>query len=268
MLSKEQLQRLLPVSSWKSLTPILRKAEETLAELSNTGSVGSWLDRIAVMPWGPPLVAPDLDPAIHEIVTQAVLEGKQLEVWYRSAGKRQSKKHKVNPLGLVYREQVLYLVTTEYQGIPEEEEDEEGKEKEEQASRSRMEDIEFRLLALHRIQTARPIPTPRVEPKGFLLRDYVSNYVFSDPWAEEIELKFRIHRDAGQFLLETPLSQDQTLEAKRKWIYVTATVQRTWQLVWWLKSFGSAVEVISPQDIRRGFVEMTRELGRYYLRGR
>ncbi|MBU2753106.1 WYL domain-containing protein [Acidithiobacillus sp. CV18-2] len=69
-------------------------------------------------------------------------------------------------------------------------------------------------------------------------------------------------------LEETPLSADQEITKKRKWITVTATVQDNWQLRWWLRSFGGAIEVMAPAYLRREFVDMINELRKHYLRGR
>jgi len=266
LLSQEQLKRILPPNSWRHLTPILQKAEEVLADLSDTGSVGSWLDRIAVLPWGPPLQAPSLDPRIHETVTQAVLEGRQLELNYRASNGETVKKHRVNPLGLVYREQILYLVSFVPSWITEvEEEDDEETEEAKEAYPVDKEQI--LLLALHRIQKAVALTTPITEPPGFRLREYAEKHVFSETKAEgEFEITFRIRKEAGQFLLETPLSKDQKAQPKRDWIYVTATVPDTWQCIWWIQSFGSAIEVLNPPETRKKFVEMTKGLTKLYLK--
>ncbi len=111
------------------------------------------------------------------------------------------------------------------------------------------------------------LATPRIEPPGFRLREYAEKHVFSKTEAEgEFEITFRIRKEAGQFLLETPLSKDQKAQPKRNWIYVTATVPDTWQCIWWLQSFGSAIEVLNPPGLRKEFVEMTRGLAKLYLK--
>ncbi len=266
LLSQEQLKRILPPNSWRHLTPILEKAEEVLADFSDTGSVGSWLDRIAVLPWGPPLQAPSLVPGIQETVTQAVLEGRQLELSYRPGKGKIVRNHRVNPLGLVYREQILYLVSFVPSWIDEVEE-EDDEETEEAKEVPPVDKEQILLLALHRIQKAVALKTPRTEPPGFQLREYAEKHVFSDNDAEgEFEITFRIRKEAGQFLLETPLSKDQKAQPKRNWIYVTATVPDTWQCIWWLQSFGSAIEVLYPPRLRKEFVEMTKGLAKLYLK--
>ena len=62
-----------------------------------------------------------------------------------------------------------------------------------------------------------------------------------------MQLRFRIERDAGQHLLETPLSSDQTVaELDNGQLEVTATVIDSAVLEWWLRGFGRAVT-----DVRR-----------------
>ncbi|MBN6741127.1 WYL domain-containing protein [Acidithiobacillus sp. MC6.1] len=274
-LTREQLSWLLPANSLASLSPLMKAAERVLEEANNPGSLGSWMQRIVVLPWGPPMQPPVIDQAINEAVTTAVLEGRQLRLTYLKLGAQRAKHLDVNPLGLIYREQVLYLVTSPVQSTnrfpwDDGEEDIEGGEKCLTEDEEDIEDTycdEFRTLALHRIKTAKLLDTPRIDPPGFTLQAYASQ-AFSDEGSDEILLQFRIKIAAGLHLEETSLSHDQTIKKGRKWMTVTATVQDNWQLRWWLRSFGSAIKVISPRFLRLEFVDMVKELGGYYLRGR
>ncbi|MEY2340963.1 helix-turn-helix transcriptional regulator [Acidithiobacillus sp. IBUN Pt1247-S3] len=271
-LTREQLSRLLPASSLASLSPLMTAAERVLEEANNPGSLGSWMQRIVVLPWGPPMQPPVIDQTIHEAVTAAVLEGRQLQISYLKLGAKRAENRRVNPLGLIYREQVLYLValpaanTDDFVwGGEEEDGDLEGAEGPQSDIEVDWDDI--RILALHRIRDAKILDVSRIDPPGFNLQAY-SRFAFSDEGSDEILLQFRIKISVGLHLEETPLSHDQIIKKGRTWMTVTATVQDNWQLRWWLQSFGSTIEVIAPRFLRLEFVDMAKDLGGYYLRGR
>ena len=57
-------------------------------------------------------------------------------------------------------------------------------------------------------------------------------------------LSFRIDREAGAHLLETPLSADQTATIVGEEIEITATVVESAQLQWWLNGFGEEINSV------------------------
>ena len=60
-----------------------------------------------------------------------------------------------------------------------------------------------------------------------------------------IQLKAQLTRVAAAHLYETPLSDDQTIEPlDADHVLVTATVRQSAQLEWWLRGFGSAIQVL------------------------
>ena len=72
-------------------------------------------------------------------------------------------------------------------------------------------------------------------------------------------------RGVAQHLLETPLSQDQTLEMLDEGrVRITATVKDTGQLRWWLMGFGAQVEVIGPESVRQAIAGQISELATVY----
>ena len=57
-----------------------------------------------------------------------------------------------------------------------------------------------------------------------------------------MQLRFRITKDAGLHLTESPLSTDQQyVEAQDGWLEIIATVVDSAMLDWWLRGFGKAV---------------------------
>ena len=83
-------------------------------------------------------------------------------------------------------------------------------------------------------------------------------------------MKLKVVFDSGvaAHLGETPLSTDQVIERLNdEEVLVTATVQDTQQLEWWLRAFGDAAEVIAPKALRnRMKATLTRAAARYRQR--
>ena len=84
---------------------------------------------------------------------------------------------------------------------------------------------------------------------------------------EPIGLVLRFYRPAGVHLIETRLSTDQlTVDEDDYHFRLTATVNDTAQLRWWLLSFGSKVEVLEPEDLREEMKQNAYWMNRMYAR--
>ena len=103
---------------------------------------------------------------------------------------------------------------------------------------------------------------------------YIAAGAFEYPSAvEETEadstLQLRMSEGAAGHLHETPLSEDQIISDDPDtpgWVKVTATVQETEQLYWWLLGFGAQLEVLGPARLRERMVANVQSLvGRYGL---
>lgn len=94
----------------------------------------------------------------------------------------------MNPLGLVVRGNLIYLVCTlwNYQDI--------------------------RQLALHRVKSAVMTDVAATRPADFDLDRYIEEQEFHYPVGQMIELKVKFDRRAAAHLFETPLSADQLIE--------------------------------------------------------
>ena len=230
----EHVASLLPQSVRGHLAPHLALAERTLD--AHTGSpLKSWTRKVMVIPQGQPLLAPEVKPGVLDTVYEAVLTERRLKLHYRpqtSGG--QSKRYTANPLGLVWRNRVCYLVVTlfDYEDILQ--------------------------LALHRIERATVLDEPAKVPKGFSLKRYVEEGAFEYPiGGEQIKLKALFTRDAAYHLRETPVSKDQRItEVDEHHVRLTATVADTHQLRWWLLSFGNEVVVEGPAELRSSIVSI------------
>jgi predicted DNA-binding transcriptional regulator YafY len=109
-----------------------------------------------------------------------------------------------------------------------------------------------RSLALHRIISAEASTLTFVRPKNFDLKNYDDDGRFGFGEGKRIRLTFRIKREAGIHLLESPLSADQkVVKLEDGQLKITATVVDSAMLAWWLRGFGDAVSDVRPKSVAR-----------------
>ena len=235
---EQHLVPLLPRSLLRIWQPQFDEARRTL----DSDKFGKWRRRVAMLPSGParlPVVIPD---EVVEVVYNALLDGLQFEADYRAVGAK-TERYTFNPLGLVYREGVTYLVgTREGSGhIP--------------------------LFALHRMKNAVRSERPLHEPDGFNLQRYIEKErEFDWPVGRQVKLKLRLGQTVKTFFEERPLSRDQQIKPipGRAGGHLIATVQDTMALRWWLMSFGASVEVLAPKSLRQAMANYLNEAARQY----
>lgn len=219
------LPQLLPPPLKDHLRPYFRQADTVLAEHVQA-NLGSWLDRVRVIPNSMPLLAPSIDETIARTVYQCLLDSRRFTAVY-AARSAEPREFVVSPLGLVAKGLQLYLVCTLWDYT------------------------DLRQLALHRIRTATATDTPVTPPPDFDLDRYIREGEFQYPVGPEIQLEARFFRGAAAHLHETPLSTDQTItDLDADHVLVTATVRDTEQLRWWLLGFGDLAEILLPPDLR------------------
>jgi predicted DNA-binding transcriptional regulator YafY len=183
-----------------------------------------------------PLIPPTYNDNAVRVVYDALLEGQRFTAQYRSRAldTDELKTYQVNPLGLVARGNLLYLVCTLWD-YP-----------------------DLRQLALHRVYKAERGDAPVTTPPEFNLDHYIAEGEFDVPVGPMIQLKAVFIRDAAAHLYETPLSNDQTIEpVDAAHVLVTATYRHTAQLEWWLLGFGSSVRVLEPQALADRIADAT-----------
>ena len=220
-LLEQFIPQLLPPTLEDHLQPYFRQADAALAEHASA-HLGSWLDRVRVIPNAMPLLAPTVDDSVARTVYQCLLDSTRFTAVYAARG-AEPRDFVVSPLGLVAKGPLLYLVCTLWDYT------------------------DIRQLALHRIRTATPTDTPVNPPADFDLDRYIAEAEFHYPVGPEIKLEARFFRGAAAHLYETPLSTDQTItDLDADHVLVTATVRDTEQLHWWLLGFGDLVKVLSP----------------------
>lgn len=228
-LAESHLSGLMPTSIANNLKPYILEAEKVLQRPQLYKGYSNWLSNVQVVhPWQP-LIPPEINEATLSSVHLAIFDQKQLDLIYQSRKDPHGNSRTVNPLGLVIRGHITYLVCT-------------------------IEPFtDVRLLAAHRIHSATVLDVASKRPNDFKLDDYVQSgaFGFSSQSDTKIKLHLKMSRGAAMHLIESPLSTDQkTCDVDEQHIELKASVANTMQLKWWILGLGSNVEVISPPSLR------------------
>ena len=224
-LAEEHLKNLLPTRLMKSMEGFFSQARRNLGPDSSARLEREWPGKVRVVATSQPLLPPKIVPGVFEIVSESLYSNRWLHLDYRNSGGKRGKVE-VMPLGLAQQGPRLYLVCR-YRGYDNE-----------------------RSLALHRILSAEMSTLTFDRPKEFDLKKYDDDGRFGFGEGEKVQLTFRIERNAGFHLLESPLSSDQqVVELNDGRLEITASVIDSAMLEWWLRGFGDAIEVVRRRSI-------------------
>ncbi len=238
---EKHLRGLLPESSLETLAPYFRAAEKQI-EAALGKRRHQWLDLVRVVPPTQPLIPPEVSPAARTEVYEALLGGSQVRIKYLTRGKAKPAEYDVNPLAIVQRGPITYVVATIFKYT------------------------DIRLLALHRIKSATRIDREAQRPPGFDLDKYLHEGHLDFGSGRKVKLRLRFYEGAGDHLYESPLSADQKInDIGDGTVEVTATVPHTPQLEWWIPGFCNEVEVLSPVALRSTLRERLRKASMRYL---
>lgn len=223
VLAEQHLKALLPARLMKSMEGFFKQAHMQLGDEANNQSEREWLGKVRVVSTTQPLLPPKISTDVFEQVSNALYGNQWLEVDYQNASGKRARS-RVMPLGLAQQGARMYLVCR-FEGYDNE-----------------------RSLALNRILAARATTLVFDRPKEFELQKYDNDGRFGYGSGERIRLKFRINKDAGLHLLESPLSLDQDVKELADDYEITATVVDSAMLDWWLRGFGDAVTSIVKRE--------------------
>jgi predicted DNA-binding transcriptional regulator YafY len=223
-LAREHLGALLPKPLADSLAPLYRTADAVMNDLGWK----RWVEATAFVPPTQQLIPAKYDTDVLFSIQKAIAENRRLSIRYRKKWDEVAADREVNPLGALFGGPVSYLVATDVGG--------------EQPKQ----------FALHRIESASVVEARRQSPRGFKFKDYARSA--EAKWLHEpkIRLVLWIDPPAAEHLKETPLSEDQTWRRLRDpdVVEVSATVDDTEQLRWWLQGFGDQLTVKSPAALK------------------
>lgn len=229
-LVETHMQELLPLSMLSGLEGTFEHARNKLDSLNNFNRNHSkdWLDKVRVVPASQPLLPPHLEHSVQENIYQALLDNKQITANYKPINSDQVKEYLLHPLGLIVRGVVSYLVASawNYQ--------------------------EVQLYALHRFKQVNILDVSVDTPSDFNLDRAIADGLaeFANQ-GRPIKLEFKCKVSVAHYLAETPLSHDQKISPEHNnWQTITATVNDTWQLRWWLLGQGASLEVCGPNLLR------------------
>ncbi len=234
------LDELIPPDVTLALDPYFRRANDVLQGSAHPG-YAHWADRVKIVPRNQPLQPAPLNRGLITTLYQALFESRQVIGRYRNRQDEEAE-YRFHPLGLVFRESVIYLVATveEYQ--------------------------DPRHYALHRFTQCTLDDAPSRIPEGFELQAYIDggSFQYLQQPEGEIRLRARFARETGRHLQETPLSPDQSILEQGEGLEVTASVKDSQQLRWWLLGFGDQVEVLEPEQLRQEFRDIAAAMNRRY----
>ncbi len=225
-LAQDYLRPVLPAGVLSELDPLFRHAANVLEGTT----LESWPSKVRILERGPMLIPPKVNAGIQEAVYQALLEEKQIRVGYKARHRNHHKDYTVNPLGLVMKAGVFYLVVR-FDGHE-----------------------DPRQLALHRMNKVELLIEKVEPPRGFSLKKYVEDEEgFSYPISpEKIKLELLFEPEAGIHLTEMKLSRDQEVNVRKDGrLLVKATVADSDELRWWLRGYGDDVVVRKPAGLAR-----------------
>ncbi|MER1968775.1 WYL domain-containing protein [Castellaniella sp. GW247-6E4] len=216
-LAEDHLKHFLPPRLMKSMEGFFHQARRNLGPDGDARLEREWPSKVRVVATSQPLLPPRIEPEVFEVVSDALFANRWLYLDYQNASGWRSTVD-VMPLGLVQQGPRLYLVCR-YRGFDNE-----------------------RNLALHRIISARMSTLAFERPKDFDLKQYDDDGRFGFGDGEKVRLSFHITHDAGQHLIESPLSVDQKVVRHRDGsLGITASVVDSAMLEWWLRGFGDAI---------------------------
>jgi predicted DNA-binding transcriptional regulator YafY len=238
---EQHLNNLLPSSTLNQLQPYFKAARQNLSDIPQNERIRSWLNKVRTVPPTQPLLPPSIKPAVQQMVFEALLADRQLEIKYLKRGEDKAVEYRIHPLAAVQRGSITYLYCRVFDYD------------------------DLRTLALHRIQFATMLEETAKAPPGFSIDDEVNSGKFGFGEGKQVRLEAIFYNNAGEHLFETPLSNDQILtELEDGSIKLVATVADTPQLAWWMLGLGDGVEVVKPAALRRSIADTIARMQKIY----
>ena len=234
-LVEDSIRPLVPGLMLKSLEPRFNQARQKLKALSEESASARWIDKVASVQPTLNLIAPEINAEHLDVLQQALLEDQQLLCLYQSANKNRVQELTLNPLALVQRGQITYLV----------------------ACADSFDDV--RLYAMHRFEDVALKGKSSRRPADFELPDYIQSGAMQFGISESIKLRAWVDPALANRLRETPLSEDMALMVEPNGARLTATVNDSWELKWWLLSQAGAIRVDEPATLRQALIDCQRQ---------
>lgn len=226
-MAEQHLKQVLPASTLDSLRPWFRAANGVLDALPD--GVGGWMNKVRILPSGPPLIPPSINADVQSAIYQGLFENRRMALSYKPRGAATAKSYEINPMAVVQRGYSIYIVCTSG------------------------DDSNPKLFLMHRIESARVLDDPASCPAGFDVDAYIAEGELGYRLGPPIKLVADFDPKAAQVFYETPIAADQQLlEGVNGKIRLVATVSDTRQVKAWLRGFGGSISVIEPVTFLEG----------------
>lgn len=220
---KDMVQGMLPTAMWQVMEQPFLDAQKKIDSLADDTVVARWSKLVCNVIPTLPMIPPTIADGVLTIVQECLLGSEQIKVDYQKMGASVPEPKTLHPLGLVNRGQIIYLIATTDVVFP-----------------------DARIYAVHRISRAERPYQPARRPEGFDLDTYIKSGAMQFGDGQELHLTARVEDYLERILSETPLSKDQMLKDGM----LSATVQDTQQLKYWLLSQGEGIRVTGPAELR------------------
>lgn len=234
LMAEQNLRPLIPKQASDSLAALVNQARETLKTQDKSGRKKTWADSVRLVPRGFALQPAEIAPEVMSNIFDALGRNRQLCITNRSG-----KESTVNPLGLVMRGTMLYLVSTYYSYS------------------------DIRITALYRLRSATVAMTDRIVPKNFNLDDTLNNGLMSwrlDPGKPK-KFQIEIGKEIADYLDENRINNTQKIEPLDDGsAMITFTAEDTLELRQWLFGFGADIVVHKPAAVSKWIRNMAQEL--------
>lgn len=240
-LAEAHLKHMIPSAELKHLAPLFQQAKKTIEHGGHVNRYRRMLDRIWIFPRGLQLIPPRISAHTFDELMGAILDSSEVTIQYRKPSEKSARSRTIEPLGMVERSGVYYVV---------------GREKYSEAVKN---------WALHRISGVQK-HAPFAYPRGFKISEWAASGSLNVKFnPDEVELVIRLSEDAGAHLLESKLGSDQSttvlIDGR---IELRAKVANTIELRWWLMSIAHQSEVIAPKNLRTEIHKMIRNALAHY----
>lgn len=226
ILIEDAIHPLLPVGMLNALQTRFDHARRKLQGMADMTLAARWMSKVASVRPDLNLQAPEIQPEVLETLQQALLEERQIQCRYYSAHGDKTSQLTLNPLALVQRGLITYLIGT---AAPY---------------------TDVRQYAVHRFRSAEMLPSTAEGVGQFSLQAYLASDALQFGSTQKLRLRARVSNGLARLLRETPLSPDMTLEPQETGYRLEATVSDTWQLQWWILSQGDNFIVEQPASLR------------------
>jgi len=254
-LAGQLLEPLLPSSYLDGMERDFRRARKVLRQVNKTAL--SLTNNFRILPRGGGRLPTQVDQTVLNELYDALFANKQVEVSYLapSVAPKEPKSYVLNPLAIVFRFDILYLLYVSQPDDPYENPD------------------VVKGWPIQRFKRVTRLDKPARRPPGFNLDEYLRAPDFLRNFAHQkldaagptLRLKAISSARTAQYIQERPFSEDQKLtKCKDGRVRIEATVGNTQELLTELRNFAPDVEILGPKPLRDYFKNLSRQMHSQY----